>query len=921
MVDALVKEVRTVNQFRRLLEVFYSDSEFGMVAESLKVVYCILSSEENITRSLEYIALVSCLKKNNFFTKRELMLLLERSKEVKQIMEILKDKSINSFKRFMSCLGELNKGLVEEMISRCDKYPSLSLDNFKYFLEKRYNNYTFTKISEVDFNLPISNEINIALIEISEEDHKNESSFFDHYSLLLKQQASYSREFLNSYSDIVVENCRVVLIQGYPGSGKTFLAKRICTKWATGKSLQNFSHVMFLQLRDVEVAYAKTFDEIIQLFMGTLTRQIVDKIYERNGQGMLIILEGWDELPENRRHSSLFARLISGDVLPEAVIVITSRPSAIRSIPFNVIDRRIEILGFTEQQVQQNIKYYFQNHSNGTELVEQFCMEVKRLPLLDCFVFVPINLCVALYIFSANGYKLPETFTDMYTNLVLIQLRRCQERNSCVNPSIISLEYLPCEIEEMLLRLSKMAYDHLLKDLTLVFDEAKVEKYCFSSNNQNHEGFDGMGLLQVTNHRHFHSISKSYEFFHRTLQELLAAWYLSRQSKSYQQKQLQSLFDKAEFEMIWIFYAGLTKFANVTFKEFLPHNYKLRFKILWYKLLNWLIRSIGSKKFIRFQSICKLFDWQIAGKQYSYNLSHCISKEFQATLIAAVMEAQNPHLCKELCESYFFYDEPCYFSVPESAATPQILSALSYCIAHSSKKWIVNCKGLDSSQADYLLKYLTQSKSHLSCKCEMCIDNTRNSDNSICVLDVASSQNDIYGSLKLVQTQKNLQWLILAHCKLVDKDFVFKLSLALAENTCMKKIHLGGCGITSDGIKAIAEMLKKNKTLEWIGLSRNRETLTEKDIIMLLQTIRYHNNTVCMIFLDDTFYMSDKIKGQLQILNHTRRQQGVEKLSLSLLEAFKHHETCQYIVSKLAVTSDVNVSLSCTPCISRLLYQ
>ena len=362
--------------------------------------------------------------------------------------------------------------------------------------------------------------------------------------------------------------------------------------------------------------------------------------------------------------------------------------------------------------------------------------------------------------------------------------------------------------------------------------------------------------------------------------------------------------------MIWIFYAGLTKFANVSFKEFLPQNYMLRFKMSCYKIFNWVMWSIASKTFIRFPNVCKALDGHVCGKQYSYDLSHCISREFQATLIAAVMEAQNPHLCKGMCESYLFYGEPCYFSVPESAATPQILSALSYCIAHSGKKWVINCKGLDSCQADNLLRYLTNSKT-FCCKCEMCTENTHHTDCSISILDIDCSQNQIDGSLKVIRTQQNLQWLILSYCKLVDNNFVCKLSVALANNTCIKMVHLVGCGITSDSMKAIALMLKKNKSLQWIGLSKNRETLTEKDIIILLQTIHHHNNTVYIIFLDDTFYLSDKVNRQLQILNHKRQKLGVEKLSLTLLEAFKHHETCKQIMSKFSFMGSENVSFIC----------
>ena len=204
---------------------------------------------------------------------------------------------------------------------------------------------------------------------------------------------------------------------------------------------------------------------------------------------------------------------------------------------------------------------------------------------------------------------------------------------------------------------------------------------------------------------------------------------------------------------------------------------------------------------------------------------------------------------------------------------------------------------------------MTHDSKIFSCKCETCIDNIRNTDSSVCIIDVDGSENQIDGSLKLIQNQKNLQWLILSYCKLVDKDFVCKLSVALTDNTCVKMIHLSGCRITSDGMKAIAQMLKKNKTLEWIGLAKNRTTLAEKDIIMLLQAIHHHNNTVYMIFLDNAFYTSEKVKRQLQILNHTRQKQGAEKLSLALLEAFKHHETCQHIVSKLPFMNSENVSL------------
>ncbi|XP_065908181.1 uncharacterized protein [Dysidea avara] len=112
-------------------------------------------------------------------------------------------------------------------------------------------------------------------------------------------------------------------------------------------------------------------------------------------------------------------------------------------------------------------------------------------------------------------------------------------------------------------------------------------------------------------------------------------------------------------------------------------------------------------------------------------------------------------------------------------------------------------------------------------------------------------------------------------------------------------LHIVGCSVTSNGLRSIAHMLHRNKTLQWIGLDKNRSTLTEGDIIMLLQTIRYRNNTVFMIFIDNAFHTSDNIQELLQILNYTREQRGVRKLSLTLMDCFKRRETFEWIVSTI----------------------
>ena len=75
----------------------------------------------------------------------------------------------------------------------------------------------------------------------------------------------------------------------------------------------------------------------------------------------MIILEGWDELSEGIRcKDTIFHSLLSGEILPNAVIVVTTRSSVIVNLPIDDCDsRRIEIIGFSKKKVEQYVARLF----------------------------------------------------------------------------------------------------------------------------------------------------------------------------------------------------------------------------------------------------------------------------------------------------------------------------------------------------------------------------------------------------------------------------------------------------------------------------------------------------------------------------------------------------------------------------------
>jgi len=63
--------------------------------------------------------------------------------------------------------------------------------------------------------------------------------------------------------------------------------------------LQNFTHVILVELRDTRVAEVNSLRELITLYMDNSSSDLIAKeITNMNGRGVLFLLEGWDELPK-----------------------------------------------------------------------------------------------------------------------------------------------------------------------------------------------------------------------------------------------------------------------------------------------------------------------------------------------------------------------------------------------------------------------------------------------------------------------------------------------------------------------------------------------------------------------------------------------------------------------------------------------
>ena len=325
---------------------------------------------------------------------------------------------------------------------------------------------------------------------------------------------------------ILTPDSQFVLVEGVAGMGKSTLCWELCRKWDTLESLKSYKIVLLLKLRESRVQNATTLDEIFYHWNKKLSQSVAEEVDECEGEGVLLILDGFDEMPASivQNKSSLIMGLLSGTCLPSASRLVTTRPSALHQkeeyIPGNY--RHVEILGFTDQ-----CKFDFALHAfeSEPEIFYRFILFIFSNPVITSFAYVPVNCAIIAQVYKdimKSGELVPQTMTQLYSTLVLVLIRRYMiEKGEWDKYSKVptSLKDLPKEVATSLGRVSQLAHCGLFKgDIQLVFADSDVG-----------DGFQPLGLLSETKEMYVcEGARTSYSFFHRSVQEFLAAWHVSQ---------------------------------------------------------------------------------------------------------------------------------------------------------------------------------------------------------------------------------------------------------------------------------------------------------------------------------------------------------------------------------------------------------
>ena len=167
-------------------------------------------------------------------------------------------------------------------------------------------------------------------------------------------------------------------------------------------ALKQYSLVVLLKLQDEGIQNATRLADFFYHADTDLQKAVVKEVKAREGEGVLLIMDGADECPPSfwRNYRSLTSRILSGYLLPKANVLVTTHPSA-----STIFDRqwkpqkRIEVLGFTSDQICQYIEHVL---GSEPEVQEGFHKHISSSPSIRGLLYIPLNTVIAVGVYREN---------------------------------------------------------------------------------------------------------------------------------------------------------------------------------------------------------------------------------------------------------------------------------------------------------------------------------------------------------------------------------------------------------------------------------------------------------------------------------------------------------------------------------------
>ena len=646
-----------------------------------------------------------------------------------------------------------------------------------------------------------------------------------------------------------------ILIEGAPGIGKSVLLKEISYRYANEELLQKFELVLLVYLRDPSLQQIVSVSDLLQLFCIEddnaiqIASACAQYLFANSGKTLTLLLDGYDEYPEHLRESSLVSKILKRQVLPLCGLVVSSRPHASEHLREEATIR-VDILGFTETERDLYIEQALPDQPDKIKKLTEY---LHQQPSVDSICFIPFNMVILLYLYKL-GNPLPSNSTELYHYFICSTITRhlSKSGNPLTSNKITDLTDLPEPCSKIIKQLSKLSLE-ALNNNKLIFTLDEITAAC-PDIAATPGAINGFGLLQAVQHFGLYAKTMTLNFLHFTIQEYLAALYISHLPPNKELKVIEANFwSSIHFNMFSI-YMSLTKGQRSSFKKFLSGGF--------FKKLFSGGRDISSK-LLKDQLKC-------------FYLYRCFK------------EANNQTLCNTIEQAEVFNDKK--INLGHTTLTGSDIECVSLFLASSfNKEWeglhlwdcYIQDKGLKilwrglRYTTDITINTLDLYNNGLTVQSSSLISDLTV---RLKVKALGISGNETIGEDQQLYTMLSDPFSVLEELVMwgiqLSSTAATDLFTSLSNNHKLKVLIIDDNAITDDACDAITAGLKSNSCLIRLSMYSNR--LSSEAIVNIVQCLK-DNDTLQVIRLPHCPQATqENIRSLKEVINNKRASRGCQ---------------------------------------------